>query len=50
MGGFQLPFLVVGALSTILSVMLIFTIPRFDDDEEAEGLTEGQTPERAQLR
>ena len=35
-GGFQLPFLVIGAISVVFSVALILTIPRFSDDESGE--------------
>ena len=32
-GGFMLPFLVVGSLSTILSISLAFTIPNLNEED-----------------
>lgn len=48
-GGFMLPFLVVGSLSTILSVMLAFTIPDLSQvtSEETESL---DAPPQEQLK
>jgi len=50
MGGFMLPFLVVGSLSTILSLLLIITIPNVSSEEsevQVDGMEssddEGQT-------
>ena len=36
MGGFMLPFLIVGAISIILSLTLIVTIPNLGPPEEEE--------------
>ena len=54
MGGFMLPFLVVGALSTILSILLIFTIPTVSSsditiegiDQQENGLLEEDCDEQ----
>lgn len=43
LGGFKLPFWVVGAVSTILSIILAFTIPNIAPEENTE-------PNRVQLR
>jgi hypothetical protein len=50
MGGFMLPFLVVGAVSIFLSLCLVITIPDLThtNDEEVEPLI--QDPTEVQLR
>ena len=50
MGGFMLPFLVVGAVSIILSLLLVITIPDLThaNDDEDEPLI--QDPTEVQLR
>ena len=45
-GGFMLPFLVVGSVSTILSILLAFTIPK---SSETAVVTEDQS-ERPQVQ
>ena len=49
MGGFMLPFLVVGAISIILSLTLIVTIPDLGPPEEEEEVLI-QDPTEVQLR
>ena len=44
-GGFMLPFLIIGSLSTLFSVALAFTIPDLSDQEP-----EQQGPPQAQLK
>jgi len=49
-GGFHLPFLLVGGLSTILSILLAFTIPNTNQSELEEELSDHTPQSQLQMR
>ena len=49
-GGFMLPFLVVGAISTVLSMTLVVTIPNLNEAGSGEEESLINNPDQVQLR